>query len=321
MQTAPDVTGVEPGAAIAHPGVVDGLVGVASRAGDGNFQRAGDCGFLPAGIRRAVFAGIANHHPPCVTSIRTGQQAGGRHEVQPRKTGGQKVDQVIETGRGGAEVPVALGTMPDHAVEGVDGLVREEPRQSGDHIPEERRHHCIGEVFRHRFDGAANNPRLVQAGSVPAHHVAHRIAALVETLLQAAGHGAGMVVEAAEREQGACDHRLQHPAMRPALDQETVDRPGGRDARTHRHHDRRGAAEHAEPTRRRRVEDSFRELDELAEHHHRMGHTPVEPYRITRGGVDEQSHQDNVKLEAGSTHGGGIRPQQAGHHQERESTR
>ena len=31
-----------------------------------------------------------------------------------------------------------------------------------------------------------------------------------------------------------------------------------------------------------------------------MEHTPVEPYRITRGGVDEQSHQDNVKLEAGS---------------------
>ena len=312
MQAARDVGGAEPGAAIPHPGVVHGLVGIAPRTGDGDVQRAGDRGLLPAGVRRAVLAGVADHHPPCPAPVRGGQEAGRGHEVQAREAGGQPVDQIVEPGGGRSEVPVALGPVADHAVQGVHRLVREEPRQSGDRVPEQGRHNPVGEVLRHRFDGAAGDPGLVQGRGVPAHDMTHRLASLGETRLQAPGDRPGMVVEAAECQQGARDHGLQQPAVGPALDQEAVDRPRRSDAGAGHHDHRRHAPEHAEPGRRRRVQDTFRELGQLAEHRHRMRHAPVEPRRIAGGGVDEQGRQHHVEFKAGSAHGGGIRPQRAG---------
>ena len=317
MQAARDVGGAEPGAAVPHPGVVHGLVGIAPRAGDGDVQRTGHRGLLPAGVRRAMLAGVADHHPPCPASIRGGQQAGRGHEVQAREAGGQPVDQVVEPGGGRSEVPVALGPVADRAVQGVHRLVREEPRQSGDRVPEQGRRDPVGEVLRHRFDGAAGDPGLVQDRGVPAHDVTHRLAARGEALLEAPDHRAGMVVETAECDQGARDHRLQQPAEGPALDQEAVDRPRRRDAGACHHDHRRRAPEHAEPARRGRVQETFREPGQLAEHHHRMRHAPVEPRGIAGGRVDEQGRQHHVKFKAGSAHGGGITPQRAGQRQER----
>jgi len=316
MERAPDVAGVEFGATVAHPGVVDGLVAVASRAGEGEVERAGNCGFLPAGIRRSVLPGVARHHPRGASAVRAGQQPGRGHEVQAREAGGQPVHRIVEPCRRGAEVSVALGAMPDHAVQSVDGLVGDEPRQAGQSVPEQRRHHPVGEVLGHRFDRAARDARLVQTRRVAADDVAHRLPARVEAPVEPVGHREGMIVEPAKGDQRAGDHSFQHPAMGPARNQETLDGPAGRDAGSDHHRHRRGATEPAEPAGRRPVQPTFRQFDELAEPHHRMRYPPIEPRGITHSGIDEQRRQHDVKFEPGTTHGGGIRPQGIGRNQE-----
>ncbi len=127
---------------------------------------------------------------------------------------GDKVEEVVEAGAGPAEMQVALVPVPDHAVQGVDGLVGKEARQACDQEPEGRRHHPIGQVLGQQLDRRPAHGCLVQPLRVPAHDPRYRQAPLPQPAPQAEGHVPDMLDEAALGQERARHQRQPEPAER-----------------------------------------------------------------------------------------------------------
>ena len=108
LQRPPDVGGGgDAPAAFAHEGIPDHAAGIDARAGECQAERAGHRRFRPAGIGRAVLAGIAQHRLPGSAGIGAGRQGGGGNEQKGGEPRGRQVDQVVEARGGPAEGLVA----------------------------------------------------------------------------------------------------------------------------------------------------------------------------------------------------------------------
>jgi hypothetical protein len=87
-----------------------------------------------------------------------------RPQTDPGEARGGQVQQIVEAGRGPAEMPVALGSVADHAVGGIDRLVDDDARQAEQRKPQGRRHHGVGGVLGQTLDGAAGDAGAVEPG-------------------------------------------------------------------------------------------------------------------------------------------------------------
>ena len=85
---------------------------------------------FPHGHQRAADIGIV-------------MKPGGKRDPQRGEPRGRKIDYIVDLGGRPAERLMKRRAMADHAVGGVDRLVRHHARQAEKHAPETRRHDGI----------------------------------------------------------------------------------------------------------------------------------------------------------------------------------
>ncbi len=90
-------------AAAAHEGVVHQRVAIDARAGELQAERAGHRGLRPAGVGRAVAAGVAQHGAHRAAGRRAGGERGRATMNSGRQAGRRQVDHVVQPRRGPAE--------------------------------------------------------------------------------------------------------------------------------------------------------------------------------------------------------------------------
>ena len=110
----------------------------------------------PAGVGRAVVRARRAAWRLATRAWR-GCRPRGR-AAAPVRRAGSEVDEVVAARAGPAELPVALAAVADHAVQRVDRLVGEHAGQPGQHAPEQRRDHAVGEVLGQRLIAARPTP-------------------------------------------------------------------------------------------------------------------------------------------------------------------
>ena len=189
--------------------------------------------------------------------------------------------------------------MADHAVEGVEHLVAEQPGQAEQQVPRHRRDHSVGEVLGAALDGAPGDAVAVEVLGVAPDHVAHRLAPAGEPLVLEGGrHRPDVDKQAALGDQRRHHRQLGEPAERYSPDR-PVDRPtqGGGEP------DQGEGREHAAKTPRgvaavAAVELGVAPADDPAHQRHGMGDHPVEHRRIADIGV-ERERQKQQEISAG----------------------
>ena len=218
---------------------------------------------------------------------------GGAREEGRREPGRDPARRVVRPRRRSSEPQVARVAVADHAVEGVERLVGEEPRQAEEHVPEERRDHPVREVLGERFDGCAGDAGAVEARRVAPDDVGDRRPPLGEAGIEAPRHLAHVVAKAPVRDEDARRRRFDDRARGGG--------GGGREgvderARAGRREDRQG--DHQAPAdgpvrvgRRGVVEPRLERLDPLAEHRDGVRNAPVEGGRVADHRVDREGRQ------------------------------
>ena len=149
-------------AAVAHGGVLDQDAAVDARTRQRQTERARHRRFRPAGVGRAVTAGVAHDRPPGAGRGGVLAQRRGRDDQQRGQARGRQIDQVVEPRRRIAEVAVTRRAMADHAVGGVDRLVGDAAGKPANRQPENRRHDAVGEVLRQALDRRARDAGLIE---------------------------------------------------------------------------------------------------------------------------------------------------------------
>ena len=144
-----------------------------------------------------------------------GRHSAAAEDQERRQAGRQPVGDVVEARREPAEMHVARRAVADHAVEGVDRLVRgharagrtARPRASGATTPSAK-------FSAVEFDRGAGDAVRVQARRVAADDVsATARRPSCESLLQTGGHRCDVLVQPARRDQGAHGQAEQQPAV------------------------------------------------------------------------------------------------------------
>lgn len=200
-------------AAFPHHRIFDDLTAVTSRSGKFKTKRAGECGFRPSGVGRAVAAGII---PDCAQGTAR-RQPGCQQSCDDDQTGGQtrcgKVDQIVESGGRAAEIDMSFRFVTNHAVRGVDGLVGGDTGQPAKHQPEHRCNHAVGKVFGQALDRGATDTGFVQRFSVASDNLADGNAAAIEPVpLQSLDNCCDMVCKTALGDQACRQQRDDKPA-------------------------------------------------------------------------------------------------------------
>ena len=86
-----------------------------------------------------------------------------RHAQQRRgEPGGNIVGQVVDAGRGPAELDVTVVLMAEHRIQRVDGAIDHRADGPGDQGPEERGGHAVDGALGHAFHGRPHDARLVE---------------------------------------------------------------------------------------------------------------------------------------------------------------
>src|SRR6185369_1589046 len=128
----------ELGSGVYHAVVVRG-------AAEAQVQRAGRCGFGPAGVWGRVLGRVPPHGAKAARAGECDQHAGD--------AGGDEVGDVIEARGSPAEGAPTRFDVADHAVGGVQGFVGEEAGEATDDQPECRGDDGVVETFGEAFDG------------------------------------------------------------------------------------------------------------------------------------------------------------------------
>jgi len=218
-------------------------------------------------------------------SRRSTRQAcfGAGHRQHPGHPGRNQVDQIVQPGRGPAELQIPRRPVPDHRVEGVHRPVAEHPRHPGHRGPEQRRDHGVRGVLGHRLDRGPGQVGGLEPGRIAGAQMRQPLPGGSQVAgLQCPGHRRSLPDQAgtSERDPGGQrgDQHLGHrPTLGDALrDQTEQHRPG---------HGGRGVADAAGPGRC--VPDPFQRSGPATEDRHRMSSPGVADHRI-----DEHPERD-----------------------------
>ena len=181
--------------------------------------------------------------------------------------------------------------MPDHAVERVDRLVRRQPRQAEEQIPEQRRHYAVAQILARRLDGGPRRSRLVEALRVAPDEPADAAAPRVQARIETARRVEDGVVQTAPGEQRAGEHGFDQPSPgrgvetafdEPARQRRAGDKPRGR---------RRAAPRAVRPFP---VEAPVERRDRAPEHGDGVGDAAIQPRRVADSDIDEKGEENRV---------------------------
>jgi len=103
--------------------------------------------------------------------------------------------------------------VADHAVQRIDRLIGQQPRQAAQQEPEQGRDNPVGKIFGQGFQCGARHAGLIQTGRVAAHDMADRTAPVVERPGQAPSDIGHMIMQAAARNKDGPDNAGDDPAM------------------------------------------------------------------------------------------------------------
>jgi hypothetical protein len=299
-QGAADVERGGARAAVAEPGVVHHLAGIAARPREGEVERAGGRRLRPAGIGRAVLPGVAQHDAEGGANLRLRRGEGGGGEERAAEPGRDQVQDVVEPRRRPAEADVARRGVADHAVERVDRLVDEDPRQSEERVIEDRRHHAVAEILGQRLDGGAGDAVFVEALRVAADDMADRRAPGDQSLaVERLAHARHMVEETALRQQYGDEQNLDRPAEGEAAQDRGEHEPEHRRC-CHQRRDCQDAAHQACPlVAPLAVEMAVEPIDGAADQRHGMRHHLEKPRQIAQRDVQGEGREQQKQLEPG----------------------
>jgi len=225
---------------VSHESVVDMDAGINTRTCEGETERSCHCRFRVARVRRAVVRGIAPHRVPggrCRSPFRCRRRRDDEQSREPRR---RQVEQVIEACSRPTEGLETRGTMPDHAVRRVDGLINCRTGEPSDDHPEDRRNHPVGKILRQAFDCRTGNACFVERVGVTTDDVRYRFAPAGE---------AGII----ERVGNTC-----HVLVQTSLgDQRTAENPGTEEAeRKHQNSALNDESRHADNANEQNNDDS-----------------------------------------------------------------
>src|SRR6516164_5381109 len=189
---------------VSHESIVDMDAGITTRTCERQTERSCHCRFRVARVRRAVVTGIAAYRAPggrCRSPFRCG---GRRDDEQSREPRCRQVEQVIEACSRPTEGLETCGTMPDHAVRRVDGLINSRAWEPSDDHPEDRRNHPVGKILRQAFDCRARDTCFVEHLGFTTYDVRYRFAPAGETgIVERVGNTRYVLVQAALGDQCA----------------------------------------------------------------------------------------------------------------------
>ncbi len=176
--------------------------------------------------------------------------------------------------------------MADHAVHGVDRLIGQQTGKTAQHIPEDRRHHRIGEILGAGFDGGAGDAILVQSFRIASDDLRHRFAAAAQAVaIQGPGDGGDMAEQTVLGDQCPDQHAFHRPAPQPAPAQFTDGQTEPDGSGEHADRDQGAAQTPVQPGPAVAVELVIEEGDQMADQGDRMGNDPPQPGRVAEDGV------------------------------------
>ena len=275
--------------------IADDDAGEAAGAGERDAERGGHGGLRPAGIRRTVVPRLGDHDAEGLGDAAAGSRRGKRDE-EAGDAAHRQPHEVVEPGRGPAEILVARGEVADRRVGNVDRLVDEEAGEPQQQEPEGRRDDTVGQAVGGGFDGRAAEPRLVEAAGVARDDARHRLA----RRRQAAGEGIGdrgdAVMEKAAGEEDGGDDRGADPAEGQGAKAQFQPGP---DRRRQDDQDRHGEnAGRLPPGRAQRpaVQRAVKETDEPAHQHDRVGQAPPDERRVAEERVERKGDGEQPEV-------------------------
>jgi len=200
---------------VSHESVVDMDAGINTRTCEGETERSCHCRFRVARVRRAVVRGIAPHRVPggrCRSPFRCRRRRDDEQSREPRR---RQVEQVIEACSRPTEGLETRGTMPDHAVRRVDGLINCRTGEPSDDHPEDRRNHPVGKILRQAFDCRTGNACFVERVGVTTDDVRYRFAPAGEAgTIERVGNTHHVLVQTSLGDQRAAENRGTEQAER-----------------------------------------------------------------------------------------------------------
>jgi hypothetical protein len=207
-------------------------------------------------------AGISHWHKDC-----SGYQD---YSSQPR---GGEIHHIVQLCGGAAKGKIPLGLMSDHTIHGVDGLVDKQTGESEQCIPENWRHHSVGEILGAGFHRRAGHSTFIERIRIAADNMADGATSRGKAAcLQGQLHFAHTGIQAALGYQRHHGKYLQQPAMGDIMGDpgNGVTSSGGQG---HHHHHHQKAANKARLfTARFLVEAALYGAHKLSGEHHGVWH-------------------------------------------------
>ena len=215
-----------------------------------------------------------------------------QHQQKGCQPGGYKTEHIVHMGRGTAEIQVFLVFIADHAVHGIDALIKERQRGAADHHVEKGRDHTVRQIFRSRFNCGPGHARVVQGSGIPAHDPGHLFPgfwqiACLQHLIYRSGFP-DHIPDCQALPAPDCFQKKTEQGMDP-LQRKKKD---GRQRQTGRGHERRQQAP-GHPLSRGRISETlaqsvFQKCDGLSHDHDRM----CQPGRIPCQQIEQKTEQD-----------------------------
>ena len=111
---------------------------------------------------------VTAEDPPACRRIQPHQAASRQHQKrrQPRR---DIIHHIVRLGGYKTDVLIGRLHIPQHGVHGVHCLVEKSQRRTADGQKQQRRHHAVGGVLRHRFHGGTGHGGIVQPVGIPPH--------------------------------------------------------------------------------------------------------------------------------------------------------
>jgi hypothetical protein len=153
--------------AVAEGAPALGLALVEVGAAEAHPERPGERGLAAAGVRARVRGPVAAHGAQGSAPAPAGQRGQG-HGQGGGQPGRYQVRHIVETGGGPAEPFVTHAVMADHRVQRVHRPVAEQAACAGHRAPQQRRHHGVAGVLRHRLHRRAGQFGRGKPGGVAA---------------------------------------------------------------------------------------------------------------------------------------------------------
>ena len=238
---------------------------------------------------------IASHDVPAGLGVGTLGNQGGNADQRPGTPRRQPVGKVIKQCRRSSEGGITFVLMSDHAVQRVDRLVGDDPRQAEQRIPQHRRHHGVGEVFRRRFDRRAGDAETVERPGIAPRDSGDGVLGLVDTFGERHPDPQHALVKAIGGDQGAGQQCLGHPSSLEAT-QPVTDSPADGDGKCHDDYEGGHAAAEARRGGSVRIVQAFLQCaDQISDQLHWVGDAVIQQLGIADQRVQRHRCQQNKK--------------------------